>query len=146
MGNWKPTSMSVQDQVFAIIDPLRRCPSTAQIGGFRPEPGLRSWFGGGFYLPTGTAWPQLSGKDAIPLLQIVTAELPNCSIQLTPFAVVQVFIDSTKLPVGDMVKKGEGLLVNCYRDTISLQPASNEPVLERPKKFPIQWTKGNPEG
>lgn len=96
-------------------------------------------------MPSDASWPQFSGTNAIPLIQIVRAEVPCCPIQLQPYDVVQVFIDPNNRP-NQIASNGDGFLVNCHTDATLLRPVLCEPVFDRPKKFPIHWEKGKPEG
>lgn len=95
--------------LLAAVDLLRRRPSIAAIGGFRPEPGLRSWFGGHFWLPPDFARPEADGEPMLAVLQVVVAEVPVIPAGLADVAVLHVFM-ANALPKTN-ARNGDGSFV-----------------------------------
>lgn len=133
------------DDLFKTIDRHLRTPAVAQIGGFRPEPGLKSWFGGNFWLPAGEEWPQSCGKPMLPLLQAVIDDLPVCPTALQAAKVLQVFADHDELPLDLPAKNGDRFLVVTRGDE-PLQPIEPPFKFVMPRPFQIRWQSGAPEG
>jgi hypothetical protein len=136
---------SASEQLFRSIDGHLRTPSVAEIGGFRPQPGLKSSFGGNFWLPAGEEWPQSHGKPMLPLLQVVIDELPVCPPALQAAKVLQVFADQDELPIDLPAKNGDRFLVITRRDE-PLEPTEPPFKFAMPRPFQVRWLGGAPEG
>jgi hypothetical protein len=130
--------------LYSIVDPLRRRPIVAQIGGFRPEEGLRSWFGGRFWLPPEMEWPRQGFEPMLPILQIVSSELPRRPSALEGTAVVQVFV-AQDLPAGT-VANGDHFQVVLHKDSANLAPHAPPFAYKHPRSFQIHWREGEEEG
>lgn len=128
--------------LFAAVDPLCRRPSIAAIGGFRPEPGLRSWFGGHFWLPPDFVWPEADGEPMLAVLQVVVAEVPVIPAGFADVAVLHVFM-ANALPKTN-ARNGDGFFVATHSDPTILAPAAARAQMRRP--FQIRWVEGKAEG
>jgi hypothetical protein len=136
--------MSARAELFQIIDRHVKRPAVAQIGGFRPEPGLKSWFGGNFHLPKDQPWPTVSGEPMIPLIQVVTSELPIEVPELSGAEVLQVFL-GYELPIGTPVFDDPAFLVLTFSGE-PLEPRCAPFDYSVPRPFQIKWNLGAPEG
>jgi hypothetical protein len=136
--------MDAREGLFQIVDRHVRRPAVAQIGGFRPDAGLKSWFGGGFFLPPELPWPSSGGKPMIPLLQVVTSELPVLPPSLNDVEVLQVFVGDD-LPVDTPAFGGPGFSVLTFQ-AAPLEPRDPPLDYASPRPFQIRWSLGKEEG
>lgn len=136
--------MNARDKLFEVIDRQVRRPVVAQIGGFHPPEGLNSWFGGNFYLPEDTPWPCSEQTPLIPLVQIVTAEIPSVPSELKDCDVLQVFIGE-ELPVSTPSFESSSFAVLTHRSRF-LKPREAPLRSSSPRSMPIRWSLGQPEG
>ncbi len=128
-------------EFYSTVDNLLKETSMATIGGFKPESGLKSWFGGNFWLPSGDLWPEWHGLPMLPLLQIIINELTYCPPLLRDFKVLQLFMDQKELPMGFPSVNGEGFLVKTYTNEV-LFPREAPFAYDSPKPFPLRWGEG----
>ena len=125
---------------LAAIRTALRSASVAEIGGFRPDL-LRphSWFNGNFWWPTGREWPATQSGPMVPVLQVLTAELPYVPPALSGIGVLWLFWDEAlKLPL-DVSDNGEGWLIVTAADAADLErhPTSTR---EARRPFQIRWS------
>ena len=132
-------------RLFEAVDALMRVPSVAQIGGFRPEDHLKSWFGGRFLAQPGQLWPTLDGAKAVPVIQICVPELPVTPGPLEGKEIIQIFVSQVELPIDLPATNGHGFLVRELALN-NLEEAPDSPTLDYPKAFQIKWLQGKPEG
>lgn len=132
-------------RLFEAVDPIMRTPSVAQIGGFRPEDNLKSWFGGRFLARPGDSWPTLDGSEAVPVIQICVPELPVVPEPLKDKEIIQIFGSQGQLPIDLPATNGDGFLVRELALN-GLEGASDCPTFEFIKSFQIKWSKGKLEG
>lgn len=133
------------EPLFEIIDKVRRPAAVAQIGGFRPDDGVLSWFGGHFLAHPDEPWPELNGIAAVPLLQLKCSELPFVPQALADIDILQVFSAGDSLPVDLPAKNGEGFLVRTFSSEAA-SPATDAPDFDFLKPFQIRWREGGLEG
>ena len=135
----------MENKLFKSVDPLRKKPAVAQIGGFRPDDEIKSWFGGRFLTESNDTWPILDGEKAIPIIQIAVAELPIVPDMLKGKQIIQIFLSQVGLPVDLPAKNGDKFLIRELSDT-SLVEAYDAPSLNFPKTFQVRWNEGDLEG
>ena len=136
--------MDARDQLFELVDREMRQPSLADIGGFRPESGLKSWFGGGFQMPREEPWPLFQGKPMTPLLQVVTSELPHVPDPIAACRVAQVFV-ADEFPVDTPTFSSPHFEIRTYAEEV-LEPRESPLEYSTPRPFQIRWSLGEPEG
>jgi len=136
--------MNPRETLFRTIDQHLRRPAVAQIGGFRPDPGLRSWFGGNFHLPDDVEWPKCGDRWMTPLLQVIPSELPISLPMLEDFDAVQIFV-ADDFPIDTPTFSSPQFTVLTHKGRpLSLRDAPFEYAAPRP--FQIRWSLGSPEG
>lgn len=125
---------------FASVDRSLRAASVAEIGGFRPpvDP-LTSWFGGNFSMGREEPWPSNAHGPLLPLLQVLVSDLPEVPPPLRPFALIQVFIDNSELPLDLPASNGSGWLLKTYDTLQDLAPKPCPPSANMLRPFPVQW-------
>jgi len=135
----------MHEPLFDIIDKIRRPVSVAQIGGFRPDDDVISWFGGKFIAHPTDPWPKLNNAPSIPLLQLKCAELPFVPEFLSDIDVMQVFSAADQLPVDLPASNGEGFLIRTF-SCQEVVEAPDAPSFNFLKPFQIRWHAGPLEG
>ena len=110
---------NMAEPLFEIIDKILRPAAVAQIGGFRPEDSVLSWFGGNFTAHPTDPWPELNGLAAVPLLQVKCAELPFMPKHLVGVDILQVFSAADSLPIDLPASNGEGFLVREFSPDVA---------------------------
>lgn len=125
--------------IFNKIDSIGKKPIVAEIGGFRPEPNIKSWFGGNFFIDNQNGWPKDKDGSMVPIIQIKVSEVPDGISHFGEAEIVQVFINKERLPSRIMAQNGEGWLLREYKtlDGLELQKTPEECNLYR--IFQIKW-------
>ena len=125
------------DKAISSLKQNLRKASVAQIGGFKPPENIvSSYFGGNFVGDPSEAWPEYKGTPLLPILQIVTEELPYCHPDLARFKIVQVFVSPEFMPEDQVT--GDGWLLKTYEQVNGLHRIDPPHTLEL-RAFPIRW-------
>ena len=115
-------------------------PVVAQIGGFRPEERVRSWFGGRFCAPEDAEWPVDGDGPMVPVLQICVPEVPGGSAFFGDSSLVQVFLNAKELPLQFPAPNGTGWLLRQYRTLEALVTIRTPEAARRYREFQIRWS------
>jgi uncharacterized protein YwqG len=127
--------MSIFDDLVAI----GKKPTIAQIGGFKPEDGLRSWFGGNFVFKDNMSWPTDNDGYMIPVIQILTSEVSNGEQFFGEAKIIQVFINSKKLPIGYAVN-GDGWCLIEHDSVVGMEVVQTPENCSTYKCFQVKWS------
>ncbi len=125
--------------LFAEIKRIGKRPVMAQIGGFRPEDGLKSWFGGNFVLNNAMDWPSDADGLMLPVIQIMTAEIPNGRDFFGDIKLLQVYLNARELPT-TVAKNGEGWRLLEYDSIEDLTVVETPKAVQIYKPFQIKWS------
>ncbi len=125
--------------IFEKIREIGKTPIIAQIGGFRPEENIHSWFGGNFLLKPNSLWPQDCDGYMLPLIQINVSEVPEGSVYFGDSKLVQIFINSKKLP-STPAKDGDGWRIVQYKSLDDMKSVSTPDGCSTLKPFQIKWS------
>ncbi|WP_229106803.1 DUF1963 domain-containing protein [Paenibacillus sp. 1001270B_150601_E10] len=131
--------------IFERLTTLGKKPVIAQIGGFRPEASIISSFGGDFYLHESDNWPSDQDGFMIPIIQIYVPEVPEGRKRFGDKRLIQVYLNSEKLPV-DYAKNGEGWLLREYDSIEGMRKMKTPSECKQVKSFQIKWSEaGTPD-
>lgn len=136
--------MNIEEAKEKILTIIRNS-NVAKFGGFRPEPDkLHSWFGGHFFGKPDESWPMFKDEPMLPLLQIVTSELPNIpsSLKDTRFLALYVTMEEQ---IPSFSSNGEGWQILEYSETDDIQKLAMPCDWKIPKRFQIIWADGGEE-
>lgn len=124
--------------LFDEIKRIGKRPVIAQIGGFRPEEGLKSWFGGNFVLKKDMNWPGDDDGLMVPVIQIVVDEVPNGKDFFGDTKLIQVYLNTKELP-STPAKNGDGWRLLEYKsnDDMAVVETPKESQIHKP--FQIKW-------
>ena len=124
--------------LFDEIKRIGKRPVIAQIGGFRPEEGLKSWFGGNFVLKKDMNWPGDDDGLMVPVIQIVVDEVPNGKDSFGDTKLIQVYLNTKELP-STPAKNGDGWRLLEYKsnDDMAVVETPKESQIHKP--FQIKW-------
>lgn len=125
--------------LFEEIENIGKRPVIAHIGGFRPENDIISSFGGGFYLKSDMEWPSDDDGFMLPVIQIAVSEVPQGQSIFGDTKLVQIFINSKRIPAGSS-KNGDGWLLKEYKDMNDLILVETPTGSEVYKHFQIKWS------
>ena len=130
--------MAEIDMIISQLKAIGKKPVTAQIGGFRPLPTEKSWFGGNFLLNKGETWPMDNKGNMAPVIQVFVPDVPGGSEFFDDAVLIQVFLTRGELPIG-LAKNGNGWLLKEYysMENLIVSPTPADVVLW--KSFPIHW-------
>jgi len=130
-------------KAFDEMGEIGKKPIIAQIGGFRPEDNIKSWFGGNFLLNNINDWPKNENGLMIPVLQIAIDELLQKIKYFNDIKLIQIFLDSVELPLNGPVKNGNKWLIKFYDSIENLTKVSSPAPVKIYKEFQIKWIIGD---
>ncbi len=125
--------------LFEEIKNIGKRPVIAQIGGFRPEDGLKSWFGGNFVLKKDMNWPGDDDGFMVPVIQIMVDEVPNGKAYFGDTKLIQVFLNAKELP-SSPAKSGDGWRLLEYKSTADMDVVETPKGSQIYKPFQIKWS------
>ncbi|MDA1475175.1 DUF1963 domain-containing protein [Bacillus changyiensis] len=126
-------------EAFKTLKDRGKTPVIAQIGGFRPEVGRHSWFGGHFYINTKKGWPSDQDGYMIPLLQAYLPEIPGGIESVGESGMIQVFLNRNTLPL-NLAKNGDGWKLIEYRSIDGLQLVDTPKEASLLREFQMKWS------
>ena len=106
------------------------------------DAGPTSCMAGGFFAAPGETWPANENGLMLPIIQIVTSELPLVPKHLSDIALLTVFMDRRNLPPDSDAPNGEGWLLRSYARQDELVPLASPSELwagEFPKDRWHRW-------
>jgi hypothetical protein len=127
--------------IFNEIKKIGKTPVIAQIGGFRPDDTIKSWFGGNFLFKSNMSWPKDKDGFMLPVIQVMVSEIPNGKHFFGNMRLIQVFINSKRLPTGP-AKNGDGWLLIEHDSTENMITVPTPNECNKYKTFQIKWSKG----
>lgn len=130
--------MNRYNEIKDEMDAIAKRPTIAMIGGFRPNPDEKSWFGGNFLCSTYSPWVSDNSGNMIPIIQIYVPDLNNGKELFGDVELVQVYLNQETLPIG-MTKNGNGWIIKEYKTIENMVscPTPNDVAIL--KSFPIHW-------
>ncbi|WP_240463781.1 DUF1963 domain-containing protein [Paenibacillus apiarius] len=128
----------MESEAFKTLRGIGKKPVKAQIGGFRPEDGRRSWFGGHFYIDAESGWPRDEDGYMIPVLQAYVPEIPGGIEGVGKSGMIQVFLNRKQLPL-EPAKNGDGWKLIEHRSVDGLQLVDTPEEARGLREFQMKW-------
>lgn len=79
----------------------------------------------------------------VPVLQIAISELPVKIKHFENIELIQIFLDSQRLPINTPAKNGGKWLIKTYSNKKGFKKAKTPEHLQKYRKFPVKWSIGD---